>query len=72
MWADTTFRECHTGHIHQTMVQEFHGVRVRVLPALCEPDAWHAASNYVGNIKTAESYAWNNVLGLINMAFYNA
>jgi len=72
MWADTTFRECHTGHIHQTMVQEYHGVRVRTLPALCEPDAWHAANNYVGNIKTAESYAWNNILGLINMAFYNA
>lgn len=72
MWAATTFREAHTGHIHQTMVQEFHGVRVRVLPALCEPDAWHAANNFVGNLKVAEAYAWNRSEGLINKAFYNA
>jgi hypothetical protein len=72
MWAATTYREAHTGHIHQTMVQELHGVRVRVLPALCEPDAWHAANNFVGNLKVAEGYAWNNKEGLINKAFYNA
>lgn len=71
-WGNSTYREIHTGHIHQTMLQEFHGVRVRVLPALCEPDAWHAASNFVGNLRTAEAYAWNNKTGLINQAFYNA
>jgi hypothetical protein len=54
------------------MVQEFHGVRVRVLPALCEPDAWHANNNFVGNLRTAESYVWNKDKGLINMSFYNA
>lgn len=72
VWGNTTYREAHTGHIHQTMVQEFHGVRVRTLPALCEPDAWHAANNFVGNIRTAEAYAWNDKTGLINQAFYNA
>lgn len=72
IWGSTTYREAHTGHIHQTMVQEFHGVRVRTLPALCEPDAWHAANNFVGNLRTAEAYAWNNQTGLINLAFYNA
>lgn len=72
IWGSTTYREAHTGHIHQTMVQEFHGVRVRTLPALCEPDAWHAANNFVGNLRTAEAYAWNNKTGLINLAFYNA
>lgn len=72
MWAETTYREAHTGHVHQTMVQEYHGVRVRVLPALCEPDAWHAANNFVGNLRTAEAYAWNKNEGLINLALYNA
>lgn len=72
VWGNTTYREAHTGHIHQTMVQEFHGVRVRTLPALCEPDAWHSANNFVGNLRTAEAYAWNNKTGLINQAFYNA
>lgn len=72
MWGSTTYREAHTGHVHQTMVQEFHGVRVRVLPALCEPDAWHANNNFVGNLRTAEGYVWNADKGLISMAFYNA
>lgn len=72
MWAATTYREAHTGHVHQTQVQEYHGVRVRILPALCEPDAWHAANNFVGNLRTAEAYAWNDKEGLINKAFYNA
>lgn len=72
MWGDTTYREAHTGHVHQTMVQEFHGVRVRTLPALCEPDAWHAANNFVGNLRAAEAFVWNNEKGLIAQAYYNA
>lgn len=71
MWADSTYREAHTGHIHQTMVQEIRGVRVRTLPALCEPDAWHAANNFTGNILAAESYCWNKTTGLTDMFFYN-
>ncbi len=72
MWGETKYREAHTGHIHQTKTEEFNGVRVRVLPALCSADAWHAASGYVGNLRTAEAYVWSKEKGLKAEFFYNA
>src|SRR6185437_7298527 len=44
MFGSTKFRECHTGHNHMTKLDEQHGVRVRVLPALCAPDDWLATN----------------------------
>lgn len=71
MWADTMFREAHTGHIHQTKLQEWHGVRVRVLPALCPADDWHSEEAYVGQLRNAEAYIWNEKEGLLSIVFYN-
>ena len=71
MWADTMFREAHTGHIHQTKLQEWHGVRVRVLPALCPADDWHSEEAYVGQLRNAEAYVWNKTEGLLSIVFYN-
>ncbi len=70
MFGETKFRETHTGHIHQTRTQEFHGVRVRILPALCPPDAWHSENGFVGNLRSAEGYIWNKDEGLIGMVFH--
>lgn len=72
MWGDTKYRECHTGHIHQTKTEEYNGVRVRVLPALCPPDAWHSANAFVGNLRVAEAYVWSKEKGLKAEFFYNA
>lgn len=72
MWGNTKYREAHTGHIHQTQTQESYGVRVRTLPALCEPDAWHAANAFVGNLRTAEAYVWSKDEGLVTQVYYNA
>lgn len=72
MFGATKFREAHTGHTHQTKVEEHHGVRVRVLPALCAPDDWHSENGYVGNLRNAEAYVWDATEGLIGMAIYNA
>ena len=54
-----------------TKLDEQHGVRVRVLPALCPPDAWHAENGYVGNQRNAEGYVWNDREGLIAQVFHN-
>jgi hypothetical protein len=70
MWGDTMFRECHTGHLHQVRTEELHGVRVRILPSLSPPDAWHANNAYVGNLRSAEGYIWNAKEGLIGQVFY--
>lgn len=71
MWGRTRFKECHTGHTHMTKTDEQHGVRVRVLPALCPPDDWHAENGFVGNLRSAEAYVWNRNEGLIAQVFHN-
>jgi hypothetical protein len=70
-FGETLFRETHTGHTHMTKLDEQHGVRVRVLPALCPPDAWHSENGFVGNQRNAEGYIWNEREGLIAQVFHN-
>jgi predicted phosphodiesterase len=70
MWGTTKFREVHTGHTHMTKTDEQHGVRVRVLPALCAPDDWLAENAFVGNLRNAEGYVWSPNEGLIEQVYY--
>lgn len=71
MFGRTKFREIHCGHTHETKTIEKHGIRVRVLPALCPPDEWHAANGFVGNRRNAEGYIYNEKEGLIGIVIYN-
>lgn len=71
MFGRTQFREVHCGHTHETKMEEYHGVRVRILPALCPADSWHSENGYVGNLRNAEAYIWNKNEGLIGTAIYN-
>jgi hypothetical protein len=64
IFGQTRFHEWHIGHIHQTKVIEKNGVRVRILPALCPPDAWHAEKGYVGNLRSTEALVWDKDKGL--------
>lgn len=68
----TKYREIHTGHYHQTKVEEQHGIRVRILPALCEPDAWHSQSGFVNNLQCAEAFVWSRDEGLIAQHYCSA
>lgn len=76
MWADTTWREMHTGHIHTKRgmtqdYQEIKGVTVRTLTSLRPPCSWTAEMGYVGNIRSAESLIWNDKEGLIGTAVFS-
>jgi hypothetical protein len=70
MFSDATFREIHTGHLHTTRLTEKMGVRVRISPALCSPDEWHAANHYVGNLRGAEGLVYHPVEGLVSVAHF--
>lgn len=70
-FGETLYREVHTGHIHQTRLQEWHGVRVRILPSLSPPDAWHSESGFTGQQRNAEAYVWNYEHGLTAQFFHN-
>jgi hypothetical protein len=70
LWAKSKFREFHCGHLHikretrYLPVNEFGGVRVRVLPSLCEADAWHFDAGYVGGVRAAQAFLWHERDGL--------
>lgn len=66
----TLFHEWHTGHTHQTSTTEQHGIRVRVLPALCPPDKWHSEMGFVGNLRSSEAFHWDKMQGLTNIIIY--
>lgn len=70
MFGTTVHREAHTGHLHQLKTSEHHGVRVRISPALCPPDSWHAEHTYVGNARAAEAFVWSKTEGLVCTATY--
>jgi hypothetical protein len=70
MFGSTTHREAHIGHRHESKLQEFHGVRVRTISALCSADEWHAANQFVGNARSAEAFVWHHTEGLISAATY--
>jgi hypothetical protein len=70
LFGRTRFREVHTGHMHTTRNQEFHGVRVRILGALTPADEWHSSNGYVGNLRTAEAFVWSKEEGLIAQFTY--
>ena len=71
MFGRTKWRETHCGHTHQTKLDEQHGVRVRVLPAICPPDDWHSENGYTGNLRCAEGFVWDKQEGLLNIFYYN-
>lgn len=49
-WGQTTYREIHRGHLHfRRAVDTVEGVTIRQHPALCPPDAWHAAEGFVSD-----------------------
>ena len=70
MFGRTVHREIHIGHLHQLRVSEKMGVKVRISPSLCAPDAWHSANHFVGNARAAEAYVWHPNEGLVSIAVY--
>lgn len=70
MFGNAVHREAHTGDKHHMKVEEYHGIRVRISPALCPPDAWHSEHHYVGSSRSAEAFVWHESEGLVGTAVY--
>ncbi len=77
LWGKSLYREMHIGHIHHnkvinnTMIDEFRGTIVRVIPSLSQLDYWHYSSGYRGT-RQAHVYEYDNLAGLTNICIYNA
>lgn len=79
-WARCWYREAHGGHFHtrktkgvsvDTFGGETDGVMYRVLPSLCEEDAWHTRKGYTGNIKAAQALVYDKQKGFSDLHQYN-
>jgi len=71
LWSDTKYREVHIGHFHHKKVmnflesEDFKGIMIRQMSSITGIDAWHAKKGFVGNIKAANAFLWNEDNGLI-------
>jgi len=78
MWSETIFHEWHLGHIHrkrnvnykvvdtkERTLNEDLGVTIRYLSSLTGTEEWHHKKGFVGAIKAADAFIWNDELGLI-------
>lgn len=78
LWSETTYHEWHLGHIHRkrnvkynvnidrdVVINEDLGVTVRYLSSLTGTEEWHHKKGFVGSIKAADGFIWNDKLGLI-------
>lgn len=72
-WARCPYREIHTGHLHHQSaewsrpIETYDGVLVRVAPALCPPDDYHAVEGFVGNRQAMELFVYESAGGLTAM-----
>lgn len=72
-WSRCPYREIHTGHLHHQAaewsrpVDTYDGVLVRIAPALCPPDDYHAVEGYIGNRQAMELFVYDHAGGLAAM-----
>jgi len=76
-WSKTKFHEWHLGHQHRKktiknivhdkndVLTEDMGVTVRYLSSLTGTEEWHHKKGYIGQIKAADAFVWNNRLGFV-------
>lgn len=70
-WSQTQWAEFHIGHYHHTRtriytpVDERNGVKVRLLPSLAAPDAWHISKGYTHATRSAMGICWSKTQGMV-------
>lgn len=62
MFARTTHREVHCGHLHKEMINEYRGIKVRFIPSICGNDEWHKMMGYAAK-RTGQAHIWNKERG---------
>lgn len=78
VWAATTERVVHTGHIHKQKGISYlhtdskHSVQVEHLESLSGTDAWHSEMGFVGTPQRAVAFLWDAKLGLRSRIYCKA
>lgn len=56
--------EALVGHFHHEQSDDIKGIVVRVAPALCSPDRWHARAGFVGSVRRSQGLLYHKADGL--------
>lgn len=71
LWAQSTYREWHTGDKHhkddfvqKTREMGGNGVVIRILRSLATADMWHYQKGYIGSLRASEAFLWDKEQGL--------
>lgn len=79
-FGETKYRYFRLGHLHKNMrsetwqgktLDEINGVEVEICPALTPTDAWHYKNLYIGNIRRAKSFFYDEQYGKVQEVYYN-
>lgn len=52
-WGKAKYHEIKIGDKHHFMEKDYHGVRIKQLPACSNPDTWHNDNNFVTSVQSA-------------------
>lgn len=67
-WGRTLYHEVHAAHFHsEQVVKEENGIIVRYISSPTSTDNWHYENGYVGAIKKAQSFIWDQESGLTDI-----
>lgn len=58
------YQEILTGDKHHESVKEYKGVKVRIAPALCPPDKWHASHGFSESLRQSQGLLYQRDHGL--------
>lgn len=66
------FSEMLIGHTHAEASEDIKGIIIRVAPALCPPDAWHAKHGFLGNMRRSQGLLYQRDNGLEAIIYSSA
>lgn len=67
-WGRTLYHEVHAAHFHsEQVVKEENGIIVRYISSPTSTDNWHYENGYVGAVKKAQSFIWDQECGLTDI-----
>ena len=59
LWAETSIREIHCGHLHHEYSQSYNGLLVRGIPSISATDRWHYNKGWSGTVRKGQAFVWH-------------
>jgi hypothetical protein len=70
-WSKTTVKDWFCSHWHVESLEEFKGVRIRVIPAICSVDSYHFKHGFIGSNRAGQSFLYQKSGGLLDINYFN-